>query len=194
MKKIALIIFSLVIWGQTHAGAATLNLDPVHTGVFFQVKHVYSTVRGQFDDFSADIIFDPDNLEKSKMNFVVKVDSINTQNGKRDTHLRSDAFFLSNKYPTITFTSSRIIHAYKNQYIVEGKMTIKDVSRQMAMVMVYWGQKENPLKPAEMVAGFDIDFSLDRLDFHVGDGKFYNMGAVGKDIDILVSIEAGKNK
>ncbi len=56
------------------------------------------------------------------------------------------------------------------------------------------GQKENPFKKKEMLAGFDALLKIDRLDYHVGAGKFYNMGVVGKNIDILITLEVVRDK
>lgn len=194
MKKIMYLILSLLLLGQTHVMAQEWKIDPIHTGILFEIKHIYSTVRGHFSDFTGDVFFDPDNLDKSKFDFVVKVDSINTNNGKRDTHLRSDDFFAANKYPVMTFKSSRVSHAGGNKYVLEGKMTIKGVTKNMVLEFIYWGQKENPFKKNAMVAGFDTRFNINRLAFHVGDGKFYKAGVVGKDVAILITLEVGKKK
>ena len=194
MKKIIYFIFFLLLLGQTQVMAQEWKIDPIHTGVLFEIKHIYSTVRGHFSDFTGDVFFDPDNLGKSKFDFVVKIDSINTNNGKRDNHLRSNDFFSENKYPVMTFKSSRVSHAGGNKYVLEGKMTIKDVTKDMVLEFIYWGQKENPFKKNEMVAGFDTRFNINRLDFHVGDGKFYKMGVVGKDVDVLISLEVVRKK
>ena len=80
-------------------------------------------------------------------------------------------------------------HAGDNKYIVQGTLTIKDVSKNLALEFIYHGQKENPLKPGEMVAGLDSRLTLDRLEYHVGEGKFYNIGVVDKDVDILLTLE-----
>ena len=144
---------------------------------------------GQFIDFSGDIYFDPENPGKSRLDFVIKVESVDTKVGKRDTHLRSPDFFDTAKYPLITFRSSKVTDGGGNTYIVEGKLTIKDVSRDVALEFVYHGQKDNPLKPGEIVAGLDARLTIDRLAYHVGDGKFYKMGVVGKDVDILLTLE-----
>jgi len=194
MKKIIYFILSLLLLGQTHVMANEWTIDPTHSGVMFEIKHIYSTVRGHLSDFTGEVFFDPDNLEKSKFDFVVNVDSINTNIEKRDTHLRSNDFFAVNKYPVMTFKSSRVSHAGGNKYILEGKMTIKDVTKDMVLEFIYWAQKENPVKKNEMVAGFDTRFNINRLDFHVGDGKFYKMGVVGKDVDILITLEVGRKK
>ncbi len=194
MKRILLMFLCLFILGQTQAVAHEWKVDPVHTGILFEIKHIYSTVRGHFSDFTGDVFFDPDNLEKTKFDFSVKVDSINTDNGKRDNHLRSDDFFAANKYPVMTFKSSRVKHAVGNKYILEGKMTIKDVTKNITLEFIYWGQKENPFNKKEMVAGFDSRLKINRLDYHVGDGKFYNMGVVGEDVEILITLEAVRDK
>ena len=194
MKRILLMLLCLFILGQTQAVAYEWKVDPVHTGILFEVKHIYSTVRGHFSEFTGNVFFDPDNLEKSKFDFSVKVDSINTNNGKRDNHLRSDDFFAANKYPVMTFKSSRVTHAGGNKYILEGKMTIKDITKDITLEFIYWGQKENPFKKKEMVAGFDSRLKINRLDYHVGNGKFYNMGVVEKDVDLLITLEVVRDK
>jgi polyisoprenoid-binding protein YceI len=194
MKKITYFILSLLLFGQTHVMAHEWKVDPIHTSILFEVKHIYSTVRGQFSDFTGNVFFDPDNLEKSKIDFVVKVDSINTNNGKRDNHLRSNDFFATSKYPVMTFKSSRVSRVNGNKYALEGKLTIKDVTKDMRLEFIYWGQKENPFKKDEMIAGFDTHFNVDRLNFHVGNGKFYKMGVVGKNVDILITVEASRKK
>ena len=194
MKNFLLVLLSLFILGQTRAVAHEWNVDTVHTGILFEIKHIYSTVRGHFSDFTGKVFFDPDSLEKSKFDFSVKVDSIDTANGKRDDHLRSDDFFAADKFPVMTFRSSQVTHAGGNKYILRGKMSIKDVTKDITLEFLYWGQKENPFNKKEMVAGFDARFGIDRLDYGVGDGKFYDMGVVGKDVDILITLEAVRDK
>jgi polyisoprenoid-binding protein YceI len=194
MKRILFALLLLSTLVPLQASAQQWQLDAVHTNFFFAVKHTYATVRGQFMDFSGDVYFDPDNPAKSRFDFVIKVNSIDTKVSKRDTHLRSPDFFDAAKYPEITFKSSRVSRGGDNIYIVEGTLTIKDVSRDLALEFVYHGQKENPLKAGEIVAGLDTTLAIDRLEYHVGDGKFYKMGIVGKDIDILFTVELLREK
>jgi len=194
MKKLLILLLFFLVSGPFQAAAQQWHLDSVHTNFFFEIRHTYAMVRGQFMDFTGDVYFDPADPGKSKFDFVIKVDSVDTRVGKRDTHLRSPDFFDAAKYPLITFTSSRISHGGANKYIVEGTLTIKDVSRDVALEFLYYGQKENPLKPGEIVAGLDTRLTIDRLEYHVGDGKFYKMGVVGKDVDILLTLELLRGK
>ena len=194
MKKILCFLLFLFVFQPVLGLSQEWKLDPVHTNFYFDVQHTYATVRGRFTDFNGNIIFDPDQPEKSGFNFVIKVDSIDTGVGKRDTHLRSPDFFDAGRYPLITFKSTKVSSAGDNRYTVEGTLAIKDVSRDLALEFVYLGQKQNPLKADEIIAGLDSSLVIDRLEYHVGDGKFYNMGVVGKDITILITLELLRDK
>jgi polyisoprenoid-binding protein YceI len=196
MKKNTLWIITLAYFlaAQPAAMAYEWQLDKGHSGIMFEVKHIYSTIRGNFDDFSGVVIFDPSQPEKSRADFSVKVDSIYTGIAKRDNHLRSDDFFASGTYPEMTFKSTRVTHVEGNRYAFEGQMTVKDVTRDMALQFIYLGQTESPFKKDQMVAGFETRFSIDRLEFNVGKGKFYEMGVVGKDVDVLISLEMTRKK
>ena len=194
MKKILCFLLFLFVFQPVLALSQEWKVDPVHTNFYFDVQHTYATVRGRFTDFNGNIIFDPDQPEKSSFNFVIKVDSIDTGVGKRDTHLRSPDFFDAGRYPLITFKSTKVSSAGDNRYTVEGTLAIKDVSRDLALEFVYLGQKQNPLKADEIIAGLDSSLVIDRLEYHVGDGKFYNMGVVGKDITILITLELLRDK
>jgi polyisoprenoid-binding protein YceI len=194
MNKIVFFLLFLFVLMPVQVLAQQWNLDPAHTNFYFEVKHTYAAVRGQFTKFSGDVYFDPANPGKSKFDFVVKVDSIDTKIGKRDTHLRSPDFFDAKRFPEMVFKSSKVTKVGGNRYIVDGKLTIKDVTKDLVLEFDYSGQKDNPLKPGELVAGLDALLTIDRLAYNVGDGKFYKMGVVGKDVDILVTLELLRDK
>ncbi|MDD5758783.1 MAG: YceI family protein [Desulfobulbaceae bacterium] len=193
MKRILFPLLLLLAW-PNQALSNEWKLDTVHSNFYFDVQHIYATVRGQFTDFTGEVSFDPDNPEKSHFDFAIKVDSIDTKIGKRDTHLRSPDFFDADKYPLITFKSGKVTRAANNRYVVEGALTIKGITKNVALEFLYHGQKENPLKAGQIVAGLDSRLLLDRLEYHIGDGKFYKMGAVGKDIAVLITLELLRDK
>ncbi|MDX1776316.1 MAG: YceI family protein [Desulfobulbales bacterium] len=194
MKKLVFVFLLFFVASPFQAAAGQWQLDTVHTNFYFDVKHTYATVRGQFKEFSGDVYFNPENVDNNRFDFVIKVDSVDTGVGKRDMHLRSPDFFDAVKYPLITFKSTRISRTADNKYSVAGTLTIKDVSRDVTLEFIYHGQKENPLKPGEIVAGLDTRLTIDRLEYHVGGGKFYNMGVVAKDVDILLTLELLREK
>jgi len=189
MKKILFFLLFFIVMAPFQAAAQEWKLDPVHTNFYFEIRHTYAAVRGRFTDFTTDVYFDPENLVKSKFDFMINVNSIDTGIGKRDTHLRSPDFFDAGKYPLMTFKSKNVSHAGGNKYIAEGTVTIKNVIKDLALEFVYHGQKENPAKPGETVTGLDTRFTLDRLEYNVGDGKFYKIGLVDKDVDVLITLE-----
>ncbi|MFH1215773.1 MAG: YceI family protein [Pseudomonadota bacterium] len=194
MKKLLSFLLFFILMIPTQVMAQKWQIDTVHSNFYFEVKHIHATVRGQFADFTGDVVFDPMSPEKSRFDFTIKVDSIDTKVGKRDTHLKTPDFFDANKYPAIMFKSARVTKTGEYIYNVEGKLTIKDVTKDVALAFTYHGQKENPLKPGEVVSGLDARVTLDRLAYGVGDGRFYKMGVVGKDVDILITLELLRDK
>jgi polyisoprenoid-binding protein YceI len=194
-KKIsALTLMLLFAAGQVYAAAAQWKIDPTHSGIYFSVKHIVSNTHGFFEDFKGTTHFDPDNLDASSFDFTVAVKSVNTNNRKRDGHLRSDDFFSAKKYPEMTFKSTRITHKHGNQYVVEGQMTVRDVTKSVAIPFTFFGIQDNPFNPKEAVAGFEARFTIDRLAYGVGNGKFLKMGVVGKDVDVVISTEMTRKK
>lgn len=193
--RIAVAVVSLfVCLNAVDAAPSEWTVDWVHSGVFFDVRHTYATVRGQFDDVSGTFVFDPENVGVSHCSLEVRVKSINTNNRKRDDHLRSGEFFAVKEYPVMTFESERVRQVDGSRFEVEGKITVKDVSRNVVIPFTYYGVKENPLKPQQLVAGFEARFAIDRLEYHVGQGKFYQMGVIGKDVDVTITLEVLRDK
>lgn len=194
MRKILLFSLLFLVFGAAPVMAQQWQLDTDHTRFYFGIKHTYSTVRGEFTAFSGDIDFDPAQPAKGHINLTVKTASVDTNIAKRDDHLRSADFFAAAQYPEMAFRSTRITREAENRYRVDGVLTIKDVAREMPLFFTYHGQRDNPLAPGKVVAGLDAAFTLDRLAFHVGDGKFYKMGVVGKEVDVLITLELLRDK
>jgi polyisoprenoid-binding protein YceI len=190
----AVVLFTLTFIMQAQAIGSDWKLDPAHSGIYFEIDHIYAATRGYFEDFDGKVIFDPDNLDGSSFDFKVEVDSINTGNSKRDGHLEAEEFFAAKKYPVMTFKSSAVKHAEGDQYLVEGTMTVKDVSRSVLAPFTFFGIKQNPFDKDSEVAGFEARMAIDRLEYNVGTGKYYEMGVIGKDVDVLISFEATRKK
>ena len=194
MKRMLYIVLALFIFGQTPALANEWQLDPAHSGIYFGINHIYSTVRGYFEDFKGTVMFSPDDLAGSRFDFEVDVKSIHTANSKRDGHLNSADFFDSKKFPTMSFKSTAVKHVKDNQYLVEGTMTVKDVSETVAVPFTFLGVTTHPFDDKSDVAGFEARMTVDRLAYNVGGGKFFDMGVVGKDVDVLITLEVTRKK
>jgi polyisoprenoid-binding protein YceI len=177
---------------STHTGLAlakSWELDKAHANIYFGVDHIFTQIRGHFDDFSAKINFDPEDLGASSFFFEIKVDSINTNNGKRDKHLRSADFFNESDFPVIQFQSKSIAATGNNTYNVTGTLTMKGKEYDFILPLSLAGVKDHPMVKGAQVAGFNGELLIDRLEYGVGNGKYYKLGVVGKEVEILVALE-----
>jgi polyisoprenoid-binding protein YceI len=198
MKKtvsiVAMLCSMLLITNFAFAEAEKWEIDKAHSNVYFDVRHTYAIVRGQFNDFSGALQFDPSNLEVSQVTFEVDTKSIDTGIPNRDNHLRSKEFFAVKNFPTMRFESTAVKQKEENQYTLEGNLTIKGNTKGVAFPLTYFGARENPLKKGQMVAGFEARLSINRLDYQVGPGRYVEMSVIGKKVDILITLEVLKSK
>nr|CBX27669.1 hypothetical protein N47_H24910 [uncultured Desulfobacterium sp.] len=186
---------SFVLFSNTvYAESLKWQIDPVHSRIYFDIKHIFATVRGQFDDISGTLVFDPNNINSSRCDMDVIVKSINTGIRQRDDHLLTNEFFSDEEYPVMKFKTTGVSQVNDKQFQLIGKLTIKDVTRDVVVPVNYLGEKDNPMNPGQLVRGFEGKFTIDRLQYHVGTGKYYKMGAIGKDVDIIITIEALRDK
>ncbi len=125
----------------------TYQIDPSHSSVEFSVRHIFSQVSGKFKTFSGVIQYDPKSLENASVEATIKVASIDTDNEKRDNHLKSPDFFDAEKYPEITFKSESV----KNQeggLLLKGDLTMHGVTKSvLVLVEVLGGHPSNGQNP-----------------------------------------------
>lgn len=160
--------------------------DPSHSGIGFKVRHFFSSVPGMFTDFEATIIRDTENSENNSVDAVIVVDSINTNNTKRDKHLRNEDFFDEPGHPTITFKSTRWEEVGKNQFKVTGNLTVLDVAKEIILDVHLTGSGLN--HRGVFLTGWELETTLDRRDF----GITYGQDIIGNEISVEISIEAQK--
>lgn len=189
-----LILFSVLFAGQVYGAVRSWEFDKAHSNFYFSVDHIFSKVHGAFDDYSGEVNFDPANLAESKLVFDIKVNSINTNNTKRDKHLLSEDFFDESKSPTINFTSTKIVKSGENVYDVHGIFTVKGKPYDLVLPLTLAGIKDHPVEKDKEVAGFNGKITIDRLAYNIGTGKFFDYGVVGKDVEIFVSLEVLSKK
>ncbi len=134
MKRLTfgLLAAILVVAFQTHA--ATWTPDKAHSEVAFTVTHMMLTkVMGTFDDYEATINFDPQHPEALSIEATIQAASVNTRNEKRDAHLRNADFFDVEKYPTLTFKSTKAEKTGDGQYKVTGDLTMHGVTKSVTL-------------------------------------------------------------
>lgn len=194
LKRLSCIFLAVGILGAS-AAAQTWEFDKAHSRIGFSVRHlVISKTKGYFDDFSGQVIFDGKNLEKGTASVTIQVGSIDTDNGDRDTHLKSADFFDIEKFPTMKFTSKKITPGEGNRFTMVGDLTIKGVTREVALEGEFFGTKDDARGNTR--AGFSAATTINRQDFNVTwDNKLQDGSlVVGNDVSIELEIELVKSK
>ncbi|HWA72849.1 MAG TPA: YceI family protein [Polyangiaceae bacterium] len=165
-------------------------IDSVHSHVGFSVKHMMvSTVRGQFKTYTGTVRLDADDFAKSQFEGEIDVASITTDNVDRDNHLRTNDFFDAQNHPKITYKSTRIDSKGDGQYVVHGDLTIRGVSKPIALDVEFLGTGKNPW--GKTVAGFNARGSVNRKDFGVNFNAALETGGVlvGEKVNIEIEVE-----
>ncbi len=167
----------------------TWNLDTSHSEVTFAVRHMMiSTVRGKFNKFSGTIDFNEADPAKSAVNVSIDAASIDTRDEKRDGHLKSGDFFDVEKFPALTFKSTRVEKVSDNSGRVYGDLTIRDVTRPVVLEVEYAGQARSPWGTTS--AGFSATTKINRKDFGLSWNVALETGGVLVGEDISIAIEA----
>ncbi len=187
-----LLISTMGIGNVIAQNADEWKLDKAHTSVNFEVKHFFNTVNGNFKDFDGTFYFDPKNLEESKITFTVPVSSIETNNEKRNNHLKSSDFFDAEKFPNIKFVSSGFEKKAENKYVVNGNLMIKDIIKKVSIPFEITGMTEHPMKKGTIIMGLAFNTEINRNDYTVGAGDWTSNKIVGENVKISVNTELNK--
>lgn len=178
----------------TFSSAAAIskwNIDPVHSIAEFRVKHMMiSSVRGQFTGVTGILTFDESDLAKSQVEAVIDVSTINTHDAQRDTHLKSPDFFEVEKFPTMTFKSSRVTRKADGNVVVTGPLTVHGITKEVEF------EVEGPTPPAKdpwgnTRVGVTAKTRVNRTDFGLTFNAALETGGVlvGDDVAITLELE-----
>lgn len=174
--------------GLTIPTAGTFTLDVAHTNIGFVVKHMMvSKVRGNFEKFSGSVTIAENPLESSA-ELTVQTDSISTGIADRDAHLRSEDFLAAEKYPELTFRSTRIASHSGNEFKLVGDLTIRDVTKEVELDVEFNGVATNPW--GQELFGFSISGEIDREDFGLTWNQALETGGVMVSDEVKLSIDA----
>lgn len=166
--------------------AKDFTIDASHSNVGFSIKHMaIANTKGKFKDFSALIDFDPATKTFKKIEANIKVESINTEDEKRDNHLRAADFFDVAKNPDIKFVMSKYEKTDDDEGKMTGDLTIKGITKQIVLDTEIHGVAKDH-KGKERV-GFTLEGKIDRKDFKVGETFMANM--VGDKVKLEIDVE-----
>jgi polyisoprenoid-binding protein YceI len=173
------------------AATSTWQIDPNHSAAQFAVRHLaISTVRGAFTKVNGTVQFDDKDVSKSSVEVTIDAASVDTRVADRDKDLRSDHFFDVEKYPTLTFKSTKVEQEVPGKLKVTGDLTIHGVTKQVVL------EVEGPTAPVKdpwgnQRAAANASTKVNRQDFGVKwNAKMDNGGwVVGDDVDITIDVE-----
>ena len=193
MKKLAILTWlPAVFLIQSACAADTFVFDKAHSTIGFQVRHLFSTVPGKFDDFTGTITYDEANPENSSVEVTIKTASVNTGVKMRDDDLRSPNFFDAAKYPEITFKSKSVKMTGNNTADVTGDLTMHGVTKEAVLKVELLG-KGAGMKPGSVVSGWNATTALKRTDYGLTWNKVIEgTQVVGDDVKIDLNVEADK--
>lgn len=169
------------------------QIDSSHSHVNFTARHMMiSKVRGSFETFSGTVDFDEENPTNTSVNVAVELGSINTRDEQRDGHLKSPDFFDVENYPTMTFVSTRVEQIDANNGRLYGQLTIKGVSKEVALDVEYAGIAKSPW--GTVSAGFSAAGSINRKEWGLNWNQALETGGVlvGEKINIEIELELVK--
>ena len=173
------------------AAVTTWNIDPVHSVAEFKVKHMMiSNVKGQFTSVKGVLVLDETDLTKSHVEASIEAASITTRDAQRDTHLKSADFLDVEKFPTLSFKSTRISHAGAGEVAVAGDLTIHGVARNVIFTV------EGPTPPAKdpwgnTRLGLSATTKISRKDFGLNWNATLETGGilVGDEVTITFDVQ-----
>jgi polyisoprenoid-binding protein YceI len=189
MKKLNALLVLLAFAGSTMA-QATWSIDKTHSKIGFSVVHMAVTeTEGKFNDFDGSVVSKSDDFNGAEVTFTAKTASIDTDNDRRDGHLKSPDFFDAEKYPEITFKGNLVKNGTK--YKLKGDFTMKGVTKPVEFDVTYGG-KVNTGRGEK--AGFKLVGKINRQDYGLTWSSKVPTGelVVADEVELICKIELDK--
>jgi polyisoprenoid-binding protein YceI len=191
MKRLLVMLLAL---GTLSLFAADYRIDPSHSQVGFSVKHMMvSKVPGKFDSYEGELAFDSKTMQFTKLKGIIDANSVNTENERRDKHLRSADFFDAANHPKVIFEMT----SYKGDADggkMEGKLTIRGITKPVTLDVELGGLVKDPWGNNRI--GFSLSGKINRQEFGLKWNKLLETGGfvVGDSVKLLVDIEGIEEK
>ncbi|AXP08159.1 YceI family protein [Campylobacter hepaticus] len=189
MRKILFNLFAMMCLLNVNTFAKEFVLDKAHTHVGFKIKHLQiSNVKGNFQDYDAVIDFDPAKLEFKKLEALIRVNSINTENQARDNQLQQDDFFKTKQYPDMVFIMKHYEKIDNQKGKMSGKLTIAGVSKDIVLDTEIGGIIKD--QDGKQKIGFSLNGKIKRSDFQFALGT--STIALSDEIELNIEVEANE--
>ncbi len=194
MKTMKLFL-ALTLTGFMASAQTNWNIDNAHSTVRFTIAHmVISEVEGTFSTFAGTIAQTTADFTKANFNLNIDVASVNTDNAKRDGHLKSADFFDVANYPNITFKSTSVLKKADKNYTLKGDLTIHGVTKSISFDLVFTGTIKDPWGGTR--AAFKANGALSRADFGLKYNSAMDNGGVviGDEVKFSIKLETVQAK
>ena len=168
--------------------AEQYRIDRNHSSVTFSIRHIVSRVQGGFTDFAGQIVYDPANPEQASVQTTIQTASVNTDNQRRDDHLKAADFFEVEKYPEIIFKSTKVEKVGENMLKVTGDLALHGVTKSVEMAVEIIAVGTHPRRGTPM-AGFEGMLKISRVDYGI-DSWAQAAVILGEEVNITLNIEA----
>lgn len=191
----ALLALVLVAAAVPARALEVYDIDPAHSAAGFKVRHLFTQVNGRFTQFAGTLSYDAAKPVNSRIEITIQTTSIDTDNERRDNHLRGADFFDVEKYPQITFKSTKIEPAGEaNHYRVTGDFSMHGVTKPVtvAVELLGFGESQGMGKRG----GFAAQVTLDRSEFGITWNKTLDTGGLmlGNEVQVDFPIEVVLNQ
>ncbi len=134
MRKYISLLFAAFLLASSPAQSSGWGLDKMHSGITFSVQHmVIAEVTGKFKEFNLALSTTKEDFTDATVDAIIDVNSIDTGNERRDSHLRADDFFNAEKFPTIKFRSTSFVKVNDRSYKIKGFLTIRDTTKEVTI-------------------------------------------------------------
>lgn len=190
-KALVSIASSLFLFAAIHAeepaGASveTYQIDTGHSSVKFSIRHFVAKTTGNFSDFSGTLTIDRSDLTKSSVEATIEIPSVDTDSEKRDEHLQEDDYFHAEKFPLMTFKSTKWAATDDaDEFTVTGDLTFNGITKAVTLDVELLGFGEG--MRGAYLSGWEATTTIDRTEWGLTAGQ----PAVGNDVDITINIEA----
>lgn len=169
-------------------GIATWSIDAAHSHVEFAVRHMMvATVKGRFSDVKGTVQFDGTDLSTASIDVEIPIESIDTRNEQRDTHLKSPDFFDAASFPALTFKSTSITPGKDNAFTIVGLLTIRGTTKEITLAAESHGMLRDPWGMDR--AGFSATGKLNRFDYGLAWNAALETGGLVVAPDVKISLE-----